>query len=135
MSLLEEIRIDYRKKGYSLHGNIMKGLRLEHPDLPKWTSLQLSHLPRGRSIQYAGVLMIIQRPPPAKGTAFITLEDEFGSVNLVLKSATFDKFQDIITGSRFLIVSGVVQKKGLGTSLLVSAVKSFRIKEGLCPLK
>ncbi len=135
MSLLEEIRIDYRKKGYSLHGNIMKGLRLEHPDLPKWTSLQLSHLPRGRSIQYAGVLMIIQRPPPAKGTAFITLEDEFGSVNLVLKSATFDKFQDLITGSRFLIVSGVVQKKGLGTSLLVSAVKSFRIKEGLCPLK
>ncbi|MBC7740903.1 MAG: error-prone DNA polymerase [Bdellovibrionaceae bacterium] len=128
MSLLEEIRTDYNLTGYSLHGNFMKALRVELPHLPPLTSVQIKRLPRDRRIRYAGILTVIQRPPPAKGTAFITLEDEFGCIDTVFKSETFEKYEEIIRRSRFLIMEGKIQKRGLGTSVLVDYVETFSHK-------
>jgi error-prone DNA polymerase len=125
MSLLEEQTIDYRKKGYSLDGNFMRGLRLEMLHLPSLTSTQARRLTKGKSIRYAGILTVLQRPPPANGTAFITLEDEWGSVDLILRSETYEKYKMVIKGSRFLVVEGKVQRKGSGMSILVSNVESF----------
>jgi DNA polymerase III alpha subunit len=125
MSMLEEIKVDYKKIGYSLQGNLMKGLRLELPQLPPMTSAQVRALRHGDQVQYAGILMALQRPPPAKGTAFITFEDEFGSIDTLFKNEIFEKFEEVIKGSRFLIVEGKVQKKGTGTTVVVSRAESF----------
>lgn len=135
MQLIEEIQTDHRKLGYSLHGNIMKAIRIEQPNLPPLTSNRLKHLPQGRSVIYAGVLSVFQRPPPAKGTAFITLEDEFGTVDCVLKNEIFEHFKDVIKGSRFLIFSGRIQKRGAGTSLIVADVQSFARTEAAKPIR
>lgn len=125
MRLFEEIQSDHTKLGYSLHGNMMKALRLEIPWLPKLTSADVKKIPKGKRISYAGILSILQRPPPAKGTAFVTLEDEFGSVDTVLRKDTYEKYEEVIRHSRYLIFTGIIQKRGIGTSLKVESVESF----------
>ncbi len=129
MSLLEEISIDYRKTGYSLEGNFMKGIRLELPHLPSLTSTQIRRMPAGKYIQYAGILTVLQRPPPAKGTAFITFEDEHGSIDTIVKPELFDKYENVIRASRFFIIEGKVQRKGFGASVLISKIESFSPQE------
>jgi DNA polymerase III alpha subunit len=114
---------------------MMKALRLEIPWLPKLTSADLKTLPKNRRVRYAGILSILQRPPPAKGTAFITLEDEFGSVDTVLQKATYEKYEEVIRHSRYLIFTGVIQKRGTGTSLKVESVESFGRKKEDKPIE
>ncbi len=125
MSLIEKITIDYRKLGYSSEGNLMKGLRLEHPHLPSLTAAAIRRIPAGKYLRYAGILTVLQRPPPAKGTAFITFEDETGSIDTIVKNEIFEKYEKIIRSSRFLIIEGKVQKKGTGTSILISSLETF----------
>ncbi len=129
MNLLEEISTDYKMTGYSLHGNLMSGLRQQIPKLPSFTSANVNQAYRNQKVCFAGILMVIQRPPPAKGTAFLTFEDEFGSIDTIFKKDIFEKYEQTIRTSRFLIVEGRVQKKGdppfQGTSVQVEHVISF----------
>ncbi len=125
MSMLEKITTDYRKMGYSLEGNMMKGLRIEMPYLPGLLSTQIRKMPKGKQIIYAGIVTVIQRPPPANGTAFMTFEDEYGSIDTIVRPEIYEKYEQVILSSRFLIIEGKVQKKGLGTNVLVSRIESF----------
>ncbi len=86
---------------------------------------QITKLAHGRSVQYAGILTVLQRPPPAMETAFITFEDEFGSVDTIFKSDVFESFESLIRSSRFLIVSGKIQKKDTRITPLAENVSSF----------
>lgn len=125
MSLLEKIQADYRKTGYSLEGNMMKALRLELPHLPSLTSQQLRKIPKNNIVRYAGILTVMQRPPPAKGTVFITFEDEVGSIDTIVRKEVFEKYEHIVASSKFFIVEGKIQKKGSGTTILISHIESF----------
>lgn len=134
MTLLEKIQIDYQKTGYSLEGNMMKALRLELPHLPSLTSQQIRQVAKDKIIRYAGILTVLQRPPPAKGTAFITFEDEYGSIDTVFKNDVYEKYRPIISGSKFLIIEGKIQKKGKGTTVLVQHVEAFSEQRAAKPI-
>ncbi len=140
MTLFEEIVSDYRSTGYSLRGNIMRGIRIENPNLPKTTSRNLKMMNRGDQVRLCGVLSMIQRPPTAKGVAFITLEDEFGSMDFIAKKEIYEAYVSIIKSSRFLIIEGKVQIAGrdpslmIGRSVLISKVESFREATAAKPL-
>jgi error-prone DNA polymerase len=133
MSLLEETSADYRKTGYSLHGNFMRALRLELPWLPPLTSVQLKKLRAGEQVVYAGTVIANQRPPSAKGTGFITLEDECGTVDLILRDAIYEEFKPVIQNSRFLIIHGKIQRQERGVNVMVSRVESFTRQRSLKP--
>lgn len=125
MSLLEEMTIDYKKTGYSLEGNLMKAIRLEAPHLPSLVSTQIRKLAKDNVICYAGIVTVMQRPPPANGTVFLTFEDEYGSIDTVVRPDIFAKYEDVLRHSRFLIIEGKVQRKGLAVSVQVSHIESF----------
>ena len=122
MSISQSIREDYLGLGYSLRGNLMKSIRLENPDLPKTTSAEIKSLPHGVYATYAGLILIIQRPPTSNGVAFITLEDELGSVDLVLFKNVYQEFAQVIQNSRLLIVQGKIERRGKSLSMLVQRV-------------
>ncbi|MBC7464996.1 MAG: error-prone DNA polymerase [Bdellovibrio sp.] len=134
MSLLEEIQADYRKTGYSLEGNLMKALRIQLPHLPSLTSMQIRKIPKDKMVRYAGILTVMQRPPPAKGTVFITFEDEHGSIDTVCKKEVYEKYESIFRSSKFFIIEGKVQKKGQGTTLLITHAESFSENKMAKPL-
>jgi error-prone DNA polymerase len=128
MTNLEEAITDYRTMGYSLQGSLMKHLRLELPHLPPVHSKALKKVKKNTLIRCAGILLVDQRPPPAKGFGFITLEDEHGTMDLVLRPAVYDEFKPIFRTSRFLIIEGRVQRMDDHVTILVDTVESFAQK-------
>lgn len=125
MTNLEAANIDYKMLGYSLDGSLMKHLRLEVSHLPMINSKMLKHIPKNRMTTIAGILLVDQRPPPAKGFGFITLEDEYGTIDAVLRPEVYDKYKPVFRSSRFLIFTGRIQRLDDATTLLVESVESF----------
>jgi error-prone DNA polymerase len=131
MTELEEAIIDYRNVGYSLKGSLMKQLRMELPQLPPTNSLLVKKLRRYANVQVAGILLVDQRPPPAKGFGFLTLEDEFGTMDLVLRPEVYDKFKSTFRTSRFLIVQGAIQRLDDHVTIKADRVESFANQDQL----
>lgn len=125
MTSLEAANIDYKVLGYSLDGSLMTHLRLEIPHLPHLNSKLIKKVKRNTTVTVAGILLVDQRPPPAKGFGFITLEDEFGTIDTVLRPDIYDKYKSVFRSSRFLICTGRIQRLDEATTLLVEAVESF----------
>lgn len=125
MTDLEEAIIDYRMIGYSLKGSLMKQLRLEVPHLPATNSKMLKFVKNKAVVHCAGILLVDQRPPPAKGFGFITLEDEHGTIDLVLRPDVYDKFKQVFRSSRFLNVTGRLQRLDDHITILADAIESF----------
>jgi error-prone DNA polymerase len=51
-----------------------------------------------------------QKPPTAKGTVFVTLEDETGTVNVIVWNHIGEAYRDAMLKSRLLAVEGVWQR-------------------------
>ncbi|MDE0801480.1 MAG: error-prone DNA polymerase [Rhodospirillaceae bacterium] len=74
---------------------------------------ELGSLPMNAKVAIAGLSICRQRPRSAKGTVFITLEDETGVVNLIVWPSAFQAFRKQILCSSLLYAEGVVQKDGI----------------------
>ena len=55
------------------------------------TSAQLARLPSGCEVAVAGLVIARQRPGTAKGTMFLLFEDEFGTINLIVAKAVYER--------------------------------------------
>ncbi len=125
MTELEQAVIDYKLLGYSLNGSLMKQLRVEVPWLPPTNSKLIFNLKRNTKVRCAGILLVDQRPPPAKGFGFLTLEDEHGTIDLILRPAIYDGYKNIFRSSRFLIFEGRLQRMDDQVTILVDKIESF----------
>lgn len=67
----------------------------------------------------AGIVLMRQRPGSAKGTMFITLEDETGIANLILWPRVFEANRRIILSAGMLAATGRLQHDGGVVHLLV----------------
>jgi len=69
-------------------------------------------LPRGRTgqrVRTAGMVITRQRPGTAKGFVFLTLEDETGIINIIVRPNLFEAERMSIVGAPFLFVEGILQ--------------------------
>ena len=105
----EEIVFDYAATGLTLRRHPLALLR---PRLARWrlqTALQLHSAPNGRKVRACGIVTMRQRPGTAKGTMFVTLEDEPGPVNVIVWPALVEHWRQPLLGARLLAVEGVWQ--------------------------
>lgn len=72
----------------------------------------LDRPPHGARICVAGLVLLRQRPGTAHGVIFITLEDETGTVNVVVWNAIYERFRRAVIAGRMLRVLGRVQREG-----------------------
>ncbi|TWQ68836.1 PHP domain-containing protein [Xanthomonas vasicola] len=102
----EEILADYRSVGLSLRQHPMALLR---PQMRQRRILGLREL-QGRShgsgVHVAGLVTQRQRPATAKGTIFVTLEDEHGMINVIVWSHLALRRRRALLESRLLAVRG-----------------------------
>jgi error-prone DNA polymerase len=56
-------------------------------------------------------VVIRQRPGTAKGFTFLTLEDEFGFSNIVVKPNMVKRFRKIVVYASVILVRGTVERK------------------------
>ena len=106
----EEIMFDYAATGLSLRRHPLALLRDKLARHGLKTAAELRQMLPGQKVRACGIVTVRQRPPTANGTLFITLEDETGTVNLVVWSQTFARWQPALLQSRLLAVEGVWQR-------------------------
>ena len=100
---------DYRLTGLSLAGHPLRHLRdLLRPNDVR-TARELHALGDGARVAHAGLVICRQRPGTAKGFTFLTLEDETGTINVVVRPAVYERQRDVIVRSPILLVRGTLQ--------------------------
>ena len=72
----------------------------------------LDRPPNGARVTVAGLVLVRQRPGTAKGVIFVTLEDETGTVNVVVWAKIYERFRRAVIAGRLLRVTGRVQREG-----------------------
>jgi error-prone DNA polymerase len=113
MSPYEITEADYRMTALSLHGHPMLHLRPQLRKLGVVTAAQLQRAGRPSApVVVAGLVICRQRPGTAKGFVFLTLEDETGMVNVVVRPDRFERQALLIARSPLLLVRGRLQVEG-----------------------
>lgn len=64
----------------------------------------------GGNVKVAGLVIIRQRPGTAKGFVFLTLEDETGLINVVVKPNLVKRCRRAVVSSPILLVKGKLEK-------------------------
>jgi error-prone DNA polymerase len=82
------------------------------------SSADLSRCHSGEQVIVAGLLVVHQAPPTAKGFHFLTLEDEFGFVNVIVSPKSYVHFRQFIRSAVLFVVRGEVQQEGDVTNVL-----------------
>jgi error-prone DNA polymerase len=88
-------------------------------------AVDLSRARDGRRIRVAGSVITRQRPGTAKGFVFLTLEDETGISNIIVRPDLFDRERFKILDEPFLLVDGVLQNQDGVTSVKAERVHAL----------
>lgn len=90
--------------------------RPKHSDWPRPPSClpadQLRAPPNGARITVAGLVILRQRPGTAKGVIFLTLEDETGTVNIIVWRKLYERYRRAVIAGHMLRVTGRLQSEG-----------------------
>ncbi|CAN7745483.1 error-prone DNA polymerase [Acidovorax sp. LjRoot118] len=114
----EEIVWDYASTGLTLRRHPLALLRPRMAAKRLLSSRDLRHIPDGREVRVAGIVTLRQQPSTANGTVFVSLEDEFGAIQVIVWSALRDEQRSVLLESRLLAVKGVWQKRGSVCNLI-----------------
>jgi error-prone DNA polymerase len=82
----------------------------------------------GEIVRVAGWAVVRQRPPTAKGFLFITLEDEEGLMNLIVRPDVYQRHRTVLRSAPLLWVEARLQREGNATSLLVSRAAAMQTR-------
>jgi error-prone DNA polymerase len=108
----EELVADYASLGLTLGRHPLALLRPRLARMRLATAAELRGLPHGRPARAAGIVVGRQRPDTASGVIFVTLEDETGSVNVIVWRDLADRQRRELLGSRLLGVHGTLEREG-----------------------
>ncbi|MBI4477946.1 MAG: error-prone DNA polymerase, partial [Acidobacteria bacterium] len=86
-------------------------------------AVDLTRARHGRRIRVAGSVITRQRPGTAKGFVFLTLEDETGIANIIVRPDLFQRERLKIVEEPFLLVEGVLQSQDGVTSVKAERVE------------
>ncbi len=86
-----------------------------------------SRLTREGRVRIAGLVICRQRPPTAKGVAFLSLEDETGISNLVVPPEIFERDRRVLLGSAFLHAEGRVERVSKVVNVQVTRATALRL--------
>ncbi|MBD9588077.1 error-prone DNA polymerase [Pseudomonas sp. PDM03] len=108
----EDLLADYNSLGTTLGPHPLALLRGELKARRCRSSRELLDVEHGRPVSVAGLVTGRQRPGTASGVTFVTLEDEFGNVNVVVWRDLADRQRQVLVGSQLLKVDGRWEKEG-----------------------
>jgi len=81
----------------------------------------------GQRVRLAGLCVVHQAPPTAKGFHFLTLEDEWGMVNVIVSPGLVVRDGRHLHGGRVLLVEGVVQRESDVVNLIAQRVAPLAV--------
>jgi error-prone DNA polymerase len=120
MSRGEHVIADYRATGLSLKAHPCALLREKLMGAGILTCREATAAANGRIVRLAGVVTVRQRPGTAKGTVFVTIEDETGIANVIVWPALVEVFRNQIINATLLIVEGQLQRGEEGVAHVIA---------------
>ncbi len=128
MSAGERLVADYAGTGLTVGPHPMRFRRHELSMKGVLRAIDLPLVKSGRRVRTAGMVITRQRPGTAKGFVFLTLEDETGIANIIIRPDIYARDRAVVVESPFLLVEGWLQIQDG-----VTAVKAERMErlEGL----
>jgi error-prone DNA polymerase len=74
------------------------------------TSRDLERLPHGGRVTIGGLVVARQRPGTANGIVFVLLEDEFGTINLIVPPQIYERHRLTVRTEPLMLVSGKLER-------------------------
>ena len=126
MTEAERLVADYAGMGLTVgrHPMALRRDELAMRGILRATDLQSAR--QGRRVRVAGMVITRQRPGTAKGFVFLTLEDETGIANIIVRPDLFARDRLVIVEEPFLIVDGVLQSQDGVTSIRAEQVHGMK---------
>ena len=112
---------DYRSIGIALGEHPMELMRPGiDPQLLR--STDLGRIDDGSTVEVAGMVVARQRPQTAKGIVFMLLEDERGTVNLIVPRRVYERRRAVVRTAVMVRARGRLERREGTTSVLVEEV-------------
>jgi error-prone DNA polymerase len=138
MRSIEQLVLDYEHTGLSLEDHPMRHVRPRIAELTGVPSAKMKVVTAGSlastrdrsAVAVAGLVIGRQRPMTASGITFMTLEDETGIANLVVRLDTWEKYRGIALHSKMILVRGRVEREGQVVHVLVREMFRLQLPNG-----
>ena len=125
MTEAERLVADYAGTGLTVGRHPMALRREELATRGVMRACDLRAARPGRRVRVAGMVITRQRPGTAKGFVFLTLEDETGIANIIVRPDLFARDRLVIVEEPFLIVDGMLQSQDGVTSVKAERLHSL----------
>jgi error-prone DNA polymerase len=122
---------DYATSGLTVHSHPLALLRDRLP-ADAVTSRDLERLLHGTRVKTAGLVVARQRPGTAGGIVFVLLEDEYGTINLVVPSQVYERHRLTVRTEPLMVVEGRLERfaaAGGSINVLVDRVGSLAVPD------
>jgi error-prone DNA polymerase len=121
----EKIIEDYRSTGVNLGEHPLALLRGELGEAVLRSS-DLDRAEDGASVDVAGMVVARQRPETARGITFVLLEDERGTVNLIVPSRVYEGSREVVRAAPLIRAQGRLERREGVVNILVSALEALQ---------
>jgi len=120
--LADDVTRDYRSVELSLKAHPLSFLRPMLKARRIVTAMEVKDeevSPFGRWVCVAGLVLFRQRPGTAKGVMFMTIEDESGRVDLIVRPQIYERYREAAVYAQFVLAHGRIERRELVVHLLV----------------
>ncbi len=124
----ERIVADYRTTGMTLGRHPMELIRGNLPS-DVLTSEGLGRTRDGARVKVAGMVVARQRPATANGVVFMLLEDERGTINLIVPPPVVERYRLAVRTSGFVLAAGKLEHREGTTNVVVTRIDRLSTDE------
>jgi len=126
MTQVERVVDDYRTVGLSLERHPVSFFRDDLRRRGVVEAARLGALADGAAVVIGGLVTVRQRPATAKGIIFMTIEDETGIANAVIRPGVYERYRAACFGAVFIVVTGRLEKQGAVIHILARTLLALR---------
>jgi error-prone DNA polymerase len=122
---LRSVAADYSSTGLSLHDHPIRFLRESIARRGGTECAQLRAIGAASerpTASVAGLVLCRQRPSTASGIMFMTIEDETGIANLIIRPRVYERVRSIVRHATTLLAEGTVEHRSGVTHLIVRRI-------------
>jgi error-prone DNA polymerase len=134
MPLPYQVVCDYSSLGLSLKAHPVGFVRAELSRMKVVPAAALAETPDKAYVHVAGLVLMRQQPSTAKGTIFMTIEDETGTVNLIIRPSVWERYRRAASRAATLLASGRLQRAHDVTHVLATRLEDLSSRvPGIAP--
>src|SRR5215211_27330 len=122
LSAWERMLADYGSTGVTLREHPLELMRPSMPDDLR-TSEELGRHKHGRRVRVAGLVVARQRPATANGVTFMLLEDERGTINLIVPPPVHDRFRLAVRAEPLVLATGRLERRDGTVNVVVDRIE------------